>query len=245
MRMTYNPSHDECNAPDTLDAPPAQYRRRTADSLRGATIRLFFFLLVLANLVFFVWTQGYLGAADDGHEPQRLSQQLHAEKLRITRDAQASAAKPVELACRVINGLKPVEADTLKAAVEAAGGEAKVLPLAEATRHLVLIADLANKAAADKKSAELTRFGVEGHSAVALEEGRYEVVLGSFDNEAAARSLLQGLIKRGVKSARVDAREPPPLKARVEARAEAAILLPQLPKLIAPFADATIGECPP
>ena len=56
-------------------------------------IRLFFFLLVLANLLFFAWTQRYLGASDDGHEPQRLEQQLHPEKLRIVRDGQAPAAK--------------------------------------------------------------------------------------------------------------------------------------------------------
>ena len=35
--------------------------------------------------MFFAWAQGYLGASDDGHEPQRLAQQLHAEKLRIVR----------------------------------------------------------------------------------------------------------------------------------------------------------------
>lgn len=200
---------------------------------------------MLVNLVFFVWAQGYFGAADDGHEPQRLNQQLHADKLRIVRDAPAPAAQPAELACRLINGLKLAEAETLKAAVEAAGGEAKILPLAEPPRHVVVIADLANKAAADKKSAELTRFGIEGHSIVALDDGRHEVVFGSFDTEAAARSLLQGLIKRGVKSARLDAREQPAVGARVEARAVAAILLPQLPKLIAPFADATIGDCAP
>ena len=49
-------------------------------------IRLFFFLLVLANLLFNAWTQGYFGAPDDSHEPQRLTQQLNAEKLRIVRE---------------------------------------------------------------------------------------------------------------------------------------------------------------
>lgn len=206
-------------------------------------MRLFFFLLVLANLLFFAWAQGYFGASDDDHEPQRLAQQLHPEKLRLVKDAQPPAAHKEEPACRVISGLKLAEAEVLKAGVDAIGGEAKILPLAEATLYLVVIGDLASKAAADKKAIELTRLGVEGHSAVALEGGRHEIVLGSFETEAAARGFFQGLTKRGIKSARVDSREQPVLKARVETRAPASTLLQQLPKLIAPYADATIGDC--
>ena len=208
-------------------------------------MRLFFFLLVLANLLFFAWTQGYLGESDDGHEPQRVAQQLNAEKLRIVRDVQAPAVKKDEMACRLINGLNLADAGALKAAIEAAGGEGKVSPQAEPALYLVVVADLANKAAADRKVAELTRLGVEGHRLVALEGGRHEVVLGSFPSEAAAREFLQGLGKRGIKSARLDAREQPALKARVEFRGAAPTLLPQLPKLIAPYADATVGECAP
>ncbi len=208
-------------------------------------VRLMFFLLVLANLLFFAWSQGYLGTPDDGHEPQRLEQELHPEKLRIVGDARAlgAAVAKDDRACRVIDRLSLAEAETLKAALEAAGGTAKVSPVAEPALHLVVIADLPNKAAADKKAAELTRLGFEGHSLATLEDGRHEFVLGSFPTEAAAYEFLQGLARRGIKSARAEAREQPALKARVEARVSASTLLRQLPKLVAPFADATIGEC--
>lgn len=208
-------------------------------------MRLFFFLLVLANLIFFAWTQGYFGAPDDGHEPQRLTQQLHAEQLRILRDTQAPAAAQDAIICRLIKGLTLAEAGVVKTAVEAVGGEARISPLAEPPLYLVVIADLPSKAAADRKAAELTRFGVEGHHTVALEGSRHEIVLGSFHADTAAHELLQGLTKRGIKSARVDAREQPALKARVEARAAASALLRQLPQLIAPYADAGLGECTP
>jgi len=214
-------------------------------------IRLFFFLLVFANLLFFAWAQGYFGASDDGHEPQRLAQQLHAEKLRIVREGQpptptpTPAAKKEESACRVVAGLVVADAEALKTAVEAVGGEAKISPQAEPAHHLVIIADLANKAAVDKKTAELTRFGIKEFSAVALDGGRHEIVLGRFDTSTAATAFLQGLTRRGIKSARVDSREQPALKALVEARAPASTLLQQLPKLIAPYADAAIGECAP
>jgi len=206
-------------------------------------LRIGFFLLVLANLVFFAWTQGYLGGSDENREPQRLEQQLHADKLRVVRQAAQPSAKAEEKACRIINGLTPANAEALQAAATAAGIETRVQPLAEPPLHLVIIGDLANKAAADKKIAELTRLGVQEHNLVALDGGRYEIVLARFPVEAAAREFLQGMAKRGIKSARVDAREQPAPKVRIETRGPASILLQQLPKLIAPYAEATIGEC--
>ena len=207
-------------------------------------IRLFFFLLVFANLLFFAWAQGYFGQIDDNREPQRIAGQLQAEKLRIVPNITAAGTKKQDPACRVINGLNPTEAENLKSAMKAGGGEATILPLAEPKPHLVIISDLANKVAAEKKMAELARFGVVEQTAVELEGGRYEIVLGSFPTESSARELLQGLVKRGIKSARVDSREQPAPKVRVEARGPAQELLRQLPQLIAPYADATISDCP-
>ncbi|NJD33947.1 MAG: hypothetical protein FIA96_03770 [Betaproteobacteria bacterium] len=207
-------------------------------------IRLFFFLLVFANLLFFAWTRGYFGAIDENREPQRLAGQFKADKLRIVRNLQAPGTKKPDLACRVINGLNPSEAENLKSAMKASAGEATILPPAEPGPHRVVVADLANKAAAEKKAAELTRFGVTEQTTVELEGGRYEIVLGRFPTEAAARESLQGLVKRGIKAARVDSREQPAPKIRVEARGPAQELLRQLPQLIAPYANATIGDCP-
>lgn len=208
-------------------------------------VRPVFFLLVFANLLFFAWAQGYFGATDDNREPERLGQQLQADKLRIvgTTAAPSAPAPTPELACRVINGLAPAEAEALKAAATAAGGEARPLPPAEEKLYLVAITELANQAAAEKKAAELGRFGVTEQTSVPLANGRYEIVLGRFPTEAAAREFLAGLMKRGIKSARVEARDAPTAKTRLEVRAPAAILLQQLPLLIAPYAEATLTEC--
>lgn len=206
-------------------------------------MRSFFFLLVFANLLFFAWAQGYFGAADENREPERLNQQLQADKLRVVRDAAVSTAKAADLACRIINGLAMANAEALKSAMQGVGGEAKILPLGEQQQFLVVITELANQAAAERKAAELVRFGVTEQTTVPLDGGRFEIVLGRFPAETAAREFLQGLMKRGIKSARVEAREQPALKASVEARAPAAILLQQLPLLIAPYADATLAEC--
>lgn len=208
--------------------------------------RPIFFLLVLANLLLFAWAQGYFGAADENREPERLSQQLQADKLRIVRKVGVAAPAPApaaDLACRVISGLATAEAETLKGAVAAAGGASQVLPPTDEKQYLVAITELPNQAAAEKKAAELGRFGVTEQTSVPLEGGRYEIVLGRFPTEAAAREFLQGLMKRGIKSARVEARDAPAGKVRLEARAPAAILLQQLPLLIAPYADASLSEC--
>jgi hypothetical protein len=207
------------------------------------TARLFFFSLLLANVLFFAWAQGYFGRSDDNREPQRLQEQLQADKLRIVRGTPAPAKRP-DLACRMIEGLEPAEAETLKAAMKAGGaGEATVLAARQPKPHLVTITGLANKATAEKKLAELGRFGVTEHVTVERDGGVHEIVLGAFATEAEARDFLQGIVKRGIKSARVDSRELPPPKSRIEVRGPAEELLRQLPQLIAPYADATIGDC--
>jgi len=206
-------------------------------------IRLFFFLLVFANLLFFAWAQGYFGQIDENREPQRIAGQLQAEKLRIVRNITTAETKKPDQACRLISGLNPTEAGNLQSSLKTAGGEATILALPEPKPHLVIISDLANKAAAEKKAAELARFGITEQTSVELEGGRHEIILGAFATEAAARELLQSLVKRGIKSARVDSREQPAPKVRVEVRGPAQELLRQLPQLIAPYADATVGEC--
>ena len=209
------------------------------------TVRLFFFLLVFANLLFFAWAQGHFGRTDDNREPERLAGQMQADKLRIVRSTQIPEAKKPDMTCRVINGLNPTEAEHPQAATKTGGaGEATVLAPTQPKPHLVAIGDLANKAAAEKKVAELSRFGVTVQVPVELEGGGHEIVLGAFATEAEAREFLQGLVKQGIKSARVDSRELPPPKARIEVRGPATELLRQLPLLIAPYADATIGDCP-
>lgn len=211
-------------------------------------LRLGFFLLVFANLVFFAWAQGYFGGADPNREPDRLNQQLQPEKLRLlgpeaTVPAMPAAA-PADIACRIIGGLSMESAEALKIAAIAGGVEAQLMPRVEPTLHFIVIGDLPNAAAAEKKAAELKRFGVVEQETLALDGGRMEIVLGRLPTEAAARDALSALNKRGIKSARVDVRDLQPVKARIELRGTSDRLLQGLPQLIAPHADALVSECP-
>ena len=206
-------------------------------------LRLSFFLLVFANLAFFAWVQGYFGATDANREPERLQQQLQPEKLRLVAAPGGAKAVAEATACRGIGGLSMVNAEALKATALAAGNDAQLVPVLEPKAHLVLIAELANLVAAEKKAAELRRLGVTQQEIVATDGERREIVLGRFTADAAARDFLAELVKRGVKSARVEGRDQPPQKARVELRGPADRLLQQLPALIGPYADAAMTEC--
>ncbi len=212
--------------------------------------RTLFFLLVFVNLLVYVWTQGYLGGNTEGREPQRLTQQFNADKIGIVRaptTAEAPPAKKEDAACRSIAGLSTADAATLVKAVTAAGWQGTTVAETPPARHLVVIADLANKAAADKKATELRQLGVADFQIVGLDSGKQEIVLGSFDADAAAKDFLAGLTKKGIKSARAEAREQAATRARVDIHAPAEVLAKRLPELTSAYViggGASVGDCP-
>jgi hypothetical protein len=197
--------------------------------------RLSFILLVLANLVLLAWSQGYLGGIDGGREPQRLAKQLHADQLRIVRDAPAT---PQRLACAAIDKLTPSELDTLEKTVAGGGGSSLRRPV---LAYRLLIPALADQAAAEKKLAELRQLGIHDGDIVALPDGRREIVLAGFNDVAAAQTALAALTRQGTRSVRLEEAPPSPM---LEVRAPVAVL-DHLKTWLAPFPAARVGECAP
>lgn len=213
-----------------------------------AYLRVSFFLLVFANLIFFAWTQGYFGTSTDGREPQRLEQQLHPEKLRVVyREPQSpTAAKSnTGTTCRLVGvgGMPVADAEALKAATEAEGWETKLVPLKEPSQQVILIADLASKAMAEKKAGELRLLGVTDFVLGDLGNNRYEIVLGRFETATAAQEYFQVLAKKNVRSAKLDVRDQPPLKARIEVSGPADTLTRKLPDLVSRYPGVTTSNC--
>ncbi|MFZ2854921.1 MAG: SPOR domain-containing protein [Rhodocyclaceae bacterium] len=109
-------------------------------------MRVFVFLLVLVNLLFFVWTQGYLGSKA-GPDSLRLQQQLLADQVNIVSRSEPPAAsetaavveKPVEKAPE-----PPVDKTAGQAAGQALENQVCLLwndlPLADADRFERLLA---------------------------------------------------------------------------------------------------------
>lgn len=181
-------------------------------------LRIVFLISLLANVVFFVWSQGYLGAADSGREPQRLAAQIDPDKIRLLttpeKDKAPTAAteKPAEklpepaVLCRRVPGLTTEQADSLLALFkEKLPGVTTASSVAEAPpRIVVAITGLANKEAADTKMTQVKAFGVT--TPLTLEEeghGTYRLVFASFSGRLSAEQLLTNLSKRGLKTPRV------------------------------------------
>lgn len=204
-------------------------------------LRLIFFLLILANAIFFAWTQGYLGGNEAGREPGRLTNQIAPERVRVL-----AAGEKVDAAqCRTISGVAPDAAESLKT-VLAGAGLAVDIRLAEAPpRFWVNIPPQPNLAAAERKAAELRKLGVTDFSILPeAAPTRFALSLGYFATETAAKEHLQALAKRGVRSARVDERELPPQTARLTVRGPAEAVSKRLPELLGKLPEAKIADCP-
>jgi hypothetical protein len=178
-------------------------------------VRVFFLLLILANLVIFVLAQGYLGEwGATGREPTRLKGQFQADRLSVTvrdepapsadKDAAPSAAGVLAGVCRRLGPLAALDAEALKKAVMDKGGTATALSFDETSYWVHIPPTAGGKEATDKKSQELKQFGVTDFFIV-NDEGanRGAISLGLFHQEAAAKDMLQQLSKKGVRSAKV------------------------------------------
>jgi len=211
--------------------------------------RAFFLLLVFANLVFFAWTQGYFGEAEPGREPQRLSNQLEADRLRVIAADGAGDRGSGALAnaggCRLVTGLPLAEADFFKAALADSTLSVDIKPVEESSSYWVHIPAQASKADAEKKAAELKALGISDYYIVLDERAsRFAISLGLFKTEAAANEFLQTMGKRGVKSARIEVREATPQHARAVVKGSDEALDKRLPELVAKVAGAAVAACP-
>lgn len=192
-------------------------------------MRVLVFLLILFNLLFFSYTQGYLGAED---HPDALRSQLQVkpELLRVVSRGETPAeteTKVVEVApelpelppeeepvveaqakspeCILLPDLLPDVASRVN--LEARGAGLKVTTQNETRGWWVFIPPQLDKKTADKKAAELQRLGVTDFFVVISDKGpKFSISLGVFSTEDGARKRLEQLKGQGVRSAQVGQR---------------------------------------
>ncbi len=211
-------------------------------------LRTFFFLLVLGNLLLFVWDQGYFGKAGSGGESERLSAQIDPDRVRIAGKGAppAAALEPSREVCRALTGLEREAADKLAALLSGREAQLRI----EQRPHLgpqswwLHIPPSANGAQAEKKAAELTRLGVKDFFIV-RESGpnQYAISLGLYKSEESAKAYLDVLQKKKVKSARIQVREAAGDKIVVEVRGNAEQLAKAMADLPPEFASVPKAEC--
>jgi hypothetical protein len=175
-------------------------------------LRALVLALLLANLAFFGWTQGWLdsvlGARSTGdREPERLARQVRPEAVRIL-SAGAGAGEPAAAAALACLEAGPFAENEAAAAQAAARG---VLPtggwvmarVEQPGSWLVYMGKYPNREALSKKEEELKRRKlsyelVEDNAA--LTPG---VSLGRYEERALAAKALEQFAKQGIQTARV------------------------------------------
>jgi hypothetical protein len=216
-------------------------------------MRLAFWILLFTNLVLLVWAQGYFTKADEGREPERLERQLNPAQLKIVAGPVAtavatapspSAASDTAQACKRISGLSTAEAGSLaKVMNDLSGWQISIVAEEAPPLHWVLIPTLQSRSMAEKKREELRLLGVNEHQTVEhAVHGPFAVSFAMLPKETEAAEILQGLQRKGVRSARIVSLASTPRSA-AELRAPATILSQKLPSLVALFASAIVGDC--
>ena len=226
-------------------------------------MRTLFLLLLAAALGVFAWLR-FLAPPDPAIDRQPLTQQIQPEKLRIVpphelakiaaapapapspRPRPAAPPEPAAIACLEWGSFSPQEATRAEQRLEplALGARLAQYRGEETAGWWVFIPPQANRAAAQKKAAELKALGVDDYFVV-QEDGRlrWALSLGVFRVEDAARAHLEALRAKGVRSAQVGQRETRVPKLWFQARAVEPALLARLQDIARDFEAATLHPC--
>ncbi len=201
-------------------------------------MRAFVFLLILVNLLFFSWAQGYFGLDRDA-DAFRVEQQLLADRIKLVSRDEPPAEKPERAEkAEPLAAVKPPERKVdevclrlvdlpIADAVRLESRVAERLPAAKALRTInpvsgtywVFIPPLASRQDLDRKVAELKRFGVDDFFVV-QEAGpeHWAISLGVFSTRAAAEERLEELRGKSVRTAKVGERNVKAASATLELR---------------------------
>jgi hypothetical protein len=191
-------------------------------------LKFIFWSLLCINGLLFAFGRGYLGNfKGNEHEPARMHNQVHAEKLVLVSSASAEAAvtkaeqakaealapKAETIACMEIGKFTDVDAKRFEkqlAPLELGEHQSRDNAGAqEITNHIVYIPPQGSKEGADKKAGELKNLGVTNFFVISdASPLKWGISLGVFKSENAAKTLLAALQKQGVNSARIMARGP-------------------------------------
>ncbi len=198
-------------------------------------LRFVVLLLVLANLGFYAWTQGWMdplvGVSPHGErEPERFARQVRPEAVRILPpqgNAPTAAAAPLEagLACLEAGPFTTAQLPLAEAAM-ANAVPAVAFSIVGSERPgvwLVYLGPLPNREALAARAAALERIRIPYEEVAGTGELEPGIAIGRFEDRVAAESALAQFALRGVADARVvELRSPATLHRLRVPRADAA-----------------------
>ena len=242
-------------------------------------LKLFFWILIATNGALFAYRMGYLDSLfAEKSEPQRVVNQLNADKLKLVNagkpasatpsspasvSAVAAPSAPVSVQASTPPPVTPAKPQKIVACTEVGDFansetrkmEARLTELAlgerqsrrviqEVATHMVFIPPQASKEGADKKASELKALGVTNFFIIQDNSKlRWGISLGVFKSQAAARSHLASLQKKGVRSARIGARSVTGSKVAYVLRDLDESSLKALGKIMSDFPEQKAREC--
>lgn len=220
-------------------------------------MRILFFILLLANAVFFAYSWFDPGAQAGG-EAQIIGQQLNPEKIRLLEPEQVSAltrkpeppkpAAPAAVASVCLEWGGFLGADMVRAgqalAPLALGAKLTQRTQDDVSGFWVYIPPLASRQAATQKAGELKRLGVDDYFVVPDDpKWRNAISLGVFKTEDAAKARLAALRAKGVRSATMGARDTPPGRTFFRLHDATPALVAKLNELKQSFPGSEVHEC--
>jgi hypothetical protein len=228
-------------------------------------MRVVLIVLLVANLGFFAWTQGWLDGvvgvrADGGREPERLARQVHPELIRTLSPAEVAASGAAKssteaqnaeaaAACLQAGPFTPAEIGAAEAALQAAlpaSGPARYanLKTEQPGTWLVYLGRFASLDAVRQKEEELARIHVDYEELLEPPELAPGLALGRFDSKAGAEAGLARLVQRGLRTGRVTVLTPPGAVHSLRIEHADAALQAQLAALASPaFATRRFEPC--
>jgi len=216
-------------------------------------VRTVFFVLALANVVFFAYSWAGGGAVASG-DAQIVGQQLNPEKIRLLAPEQVGAltrkpdASKASGACLEWGAVQGSDVARAAQALEPLGLGAKLTlrRQEEAAGYWVYIPPLGSRQAATQKAAELKRLGVDDYFIVPDDpKWRNTISLGVFKTEEAAKARLEALRAKGVRSATSGARDTAAGKTYFQVHEANVTLAAKLNELKQGFAGTEVRECAP
>jgi len=193
-------------------------------------VKALVFLLLLLNLLFYAFTQGYFGRTESP-DADRIEKQVLAERMRIVSRGEVAAtpvkapepAKPevipdipkiepegkadeIAPVCLVWENLSVADADQLNALIGSKFAEFKVNrqgAAGEANGWWVFLPALPSKLEADKKAGELRQLGVTDYFIILEGPNRFAISLGVYSSEKGGQERLAEAKEKGIRSARL------------------------------------------
>jgi hypothetical protein len=217
-------------------------------------LRLLVLLLLLANGLYFGWTQGFFKtygwAPLETAEPQRLQQQIKPEAINVLAPeerravAAASSASTQPSECFKSGLIESARLEGVRRALRAwPTGTWQLDAVSEPGRWMVYMGKFANAEAQAKKRSELERMNVklEPLQNAELELG---LSLGGYKSQALAEEALAALQKRGVRTARVVQERPASQGGVLTIAAVDDALRPRLEALQTALGSVALANCP-